>query len=347
MTTTLITCEPTWMEALLQELKRTVPSLLARQLSPGWVSLSGPLPPDTCLVFAEQVLPDVTAIRQGSIQKLASAGLERLLYALDERPGPWRLHVFGIESVFSTVTHLRTQRLEEALLAKLMQQQPQRLASRTASASAPWQQDETLIQLGLESPGCAYFSVVYPEARAGLSRVLSRFPGGQVPVADDPGPPSTAFKKLVEAQLQLGRAIQKGDTCVDLGGSPGGWSYIALRQGASVTAVDRAPLRADLMGHARLHFQTGDAFKFTPSTCVDWLLCDVIAYPERSIALLEHWLEQKLCRAFIVTIKLKGREADGMLEPLKGMLLRQGVSFLVKHLGVNKNEVTAMGWRDV
>ena len=61
---------------------------------------------------------------------------------------------------------------------------------------------------------------------------------------------------------------------------------------AQVVAVDRSPLRDDLMHHARVEFRPGDAFGFEPPRAVDWLLCDVIAAPERTAALLLAWLRR-------------------------------------------------------
>ena len=67
--------------------------------------------------------------------------------------------------------------------------------------------------------------------------------------------------------------------------APGGWAYSALRRGARVTAVDRAPLLPPAGGHPNLTTVLGNAFTFTPpARPVDWLLCDVICEPPRSVA---------------------------------------------------------------
>jgi 23S rRNA C2498 (ribose-2'-O)-methylase RlmM len=60
-----------------------------------------------------------------------------------------------------------------------------------------------------------------------LRRALSR-------IAADKATPSRAYAKLVEAKLRLGRAIRAGETCVDLGASPGSWTYVAVTRGARV-----------------------------------------------------------------------------------------------------------------
>jgi 23S rRNA (cytidine2498-2'-O)-methyltransferase len=104
---------------------------------------------------------------------------------------------------------------------------------------------------------------------------------------------------------------------VDLGAAPGSWTYLALNRGAHVTAVDRSPLRQDLMNHPRLRFMRGDAFQFKPPLPVDWLLCDVVAAPERSAELLLRWLRNRWCRHFVVTLKLK-HESTATLPPSNG-----------------------------
>ena len=108
-------------------------------------------------------------------------------------------------------------------------------------------------------------------------------------------------------------------------------------------AVDRSPLRADLMRHSRLTFHQGDAFKFRPEGPVDWLLCDVIAAPERSIELLLDWVRRKLARHFIVTIKFKGHEDYGELERLKRALPPFCEDVWITRLCANKNEACAFG----
>ena len=130
---------------------------------------------------------------------------------------------------------------------------------------------------------------------------------------------------------------------MDLGASPGGWSYVALQRGALVTAVDRSALRDDLMRHPGLTFVRGDAFAWEPPQPVDWLLCDVIAFPERSLALLERWLSAGLCRRFVVTVKLRGEVELPLLARLEALLARHAAEWELRQLDANKHEVTAYG----
>jgi hypothetical protein len=203
--------------------------------------------------------------------------------------------------------------------------------------------ETSLVQCVLMSPETAWLSAASAPRAYALRSLISSFPRGEVPLADDKSAPSRAFTKLVESEQRLGRQIERGQTCVDLGASPGSWSYVAIQRGAHVIAVDRSELREDLMSNPRLRFETADAFKYKPPQTVDWLVCDVIAAPQRSIDLLLEWLREKRMRNFIVTIKFKGHDEY----PLLGLLKREApplcAEFHLTRLCANKNEVCAFG----
>ena len=80
-----------------------------------------------------------------------------------------------------------------------------------------------------------------------------------------------------------------GDRCVDLGASPGGWTWLLAEVGARVTAVDKAPLDPALVARANVSALQESAFGLEPRA-VDWLVCDVIAYPERLLGLVRRWV---------------------------------------------------------
>ena len=97
------------------------------------------------------------------------------------------------------------------------------------------------------------------------------------------------------------------------------------------------------MRNPRLRFETADAFKYQPPQTVDWLVCDVIAAPQRSIDLLLEWLRDKRMRNFIVTIKFKGHDKYALLETLKRDAAPLCAEFHLTRLCANKNEVCAFG----
>ena len=153
-------------------------------------------------------------------------------------------------------------------------------------------------------------------------------------VEDRVGPPSRAYLKLWEALTRMGRVPVVGETCLDLGASPGGWSWVLASTGAEVVAVDKAPLDARVSGLGNVTQVIESAFALAPRA-VDWLVCDVIAYPARTLALLERWLP--FAGRVVCTVKFQGETDHGMAERIGGL---PGVR--VVHLFHNKHELTVL-----
>jgi 23S rRNA (cytidine2498-2'-O)-methyltransferase len=340
--------EPGWEHRLIAELGRVFPGSSHRSMFPGWIaselveSQLGEQTFEPCIAFANQALPESVGMQAASIADWRRAAGDWLLESLADHHGPWRLHVFGSQFPGASVSTGRCQLIADQL-HELLRKKQRRLVRAEQPAVGPWIDGEALVQIALVAPDRGFCSVCLPPLRQRLRRTVSPFPGGIVEIAPDREAPSRAFAKLLEAELRMDCKITAGETCVDLGSSPGSWAYVALRRGAKVIAVDRSPLRTDLMANPKLEFHRGDAFQYQPPAPVDWLLCDVIAAPARSIELLENWLARRWCRHFCVTIKFRGDSDDGELEPLKRRLSEIGAEFLLRRLTNNKNEVTAMG----
>lgn len=347
MSLQIFTCEPGWETVLSDELGRAFPAAARRALGAGWIEsrTSGGLPHDSepCISFAAQCLPEAQELAAPSVSKWVQQAGGWLIDALREHDAPWRLHVFCVPRPEGSVGPARARLIEQGILEMLRKKQRRLLRSRVIESAAPWLNDEALVQIGLTTSSDGFGSVAPPPLRRRLRRVVSRFPGGVVEIPGDAAAPSRAFAKLAEVQIRLGRGIAPGERCVDLGSSPGSWAYLALRQGAQVTAVDRSPLRDDLMRHPRLDFVRGDAFRYEPSSTVDWLLCDVIAFPSRTIELLQNWLRRRWCRWFCVTVKFKGPDEYDKLDELKAWLAGSGADFFVRRLTSNKNEAMVFG----
>lgn len=298
------------------------------------------LPSPPFLAFARQFLPQARQVQAASINAWAGQIAEEVISVLpDDRP--WRLHIWPRYGEGRAGEH-RCALIREGVMERLKKRR--RVLLRVLEDStASFTPQTSLVQVVLTAPDAGFFSVSPAPQPQALRAIVSTFPAGEVPVAEDKAAPARAFAKLVEAELRLGLAIERGQTCVDLGASPGSWSYVALRRGAFVTAVDRSPLRDDLMRNPRLRFHQGDAFKFKPETPVDWLVCDVIAAPQRSIDLLLEWLRARLMRRFVVTIKFKGADEYALLDQLKREAPALCADFRLSRLCANKNEVCAFG----
>jgi 23S rRNA (cytidine2498-2'-O)-methyltransferase len=224
-------------------------------------------------------------------------------------------------------------------------------AEETAeAAAAPDGLQTTLVQILALGRQDMLVSVARPRRLPTGGTDLAPWPAGLAPIATDRAPPSRAYQKLEEAFQWMGASPVPGEVCVDLGAAPGGWTLTALRRGARVIAVDRSPVEKPAAGDARLTMTIGNAFTYAPPQPVDWLLCDVVCEPPRTLSLIERWLANGWCRNLVCTVKFKGRAGYGVLSTLPALFApRTGAGALrfarVKHLAHNKNEVTVMARR--
>jgi 23S rRNA (cytidine2498-2'-O)-methyltransferase len=202
----------------------------------------------------------------------------------------------------------------------------------------------SLLQVALVDLDMSYASLNGPDELFSFRRQMSPFRAGRFDLVDDSNAPSRAFQKLVETLATLGRTIARGERCLDLGASPGGWTYVAVRRGGYVTAVDRAELRRDLAEHPQVRFERRDGFDWDAERRFDWLLCDMAAFPERIVELLQEVLKPDRCRGFVVTVKFRGRGDDSILETIKRAVALRADEYYVRRLNANKNEATVFGY---
>lgn len=116
------------------------------------------------------------------------------------------------------------------------------------------------------------------------SRCSSPFPNGEVHMVENKiDPPSRAYLKLWETFTVHGVRPQAGEKCLDLGSSPGGWTWVLAQLGCEVISVDKAPLAGALAAHPKVRYVSESAFALEPTSVgrIDWLFSDVICYPER------------------------------------------------------------------
>ncbi len=173
--------------------------------------------------------------------------------------------------------------------------------------------------------------------------------GGQRRMADDPLAPSRSYLKIEEAYLLLGKTPTAGETVVDLGAAPGGWSYSAAKHGARVIAVDNGPLKGGALDHPMIEHLRADAFGFRPEPgqVYDWMLCDLVEEPHHVMTnLIEPWIKNRWCRRFVVILKF-GRVAPvRLLQEISapdGVLAICTTGVRIRHLYHNREEFTFVG----
>ena len=171
----------------------------------------------------------------------------------------------------------------------------------------------------------------------------SSFAMGEVHFQESKIPPSRAYLKLWEALIRIGQMPKIGDSCLEVGASPGSWTWVLQQLGANVIAIDRAKLDPAISSLPNVTFLKKDAFSLGPKDFpkLDWIFSDVICYPEKLLTWIKQWLDVNAKVNFVCTLKFQG---EGGLEIIKEFEKIEG-SHIV-HLFHNKHELTWFKLKD-
>ena len=166
----------------------------------------------------------------------------------------------------------------------------------------------------------------------------SPFANGEIHFVENKlAPPNRAYLKLWETFTRLGVSPGPGDLCLDLGSSPGGWTWVLAQLRARVFSVDKAPLAPEVARNPLVETCSGSAFALDPQLVgdADWIFCDVACYPERLHAMVKRWLDAGTRAHLVCTIKFAGKTDFSALESFLAISGSQAM-----HLFANKHEVT-------
>ncbi len=164
--------------------------------------------------------------------------------------------------------------------------------------------------------------------------------------------PSRSTLKLEEAwhhfipRDQWDERLAPGMTAVDLGASPGGWTWQLVNREIEVMAVDNGPMNEELLESGLVGHYRADGFAFRPKRPVNWMVCDIVEKPAKNAALLETWIGEGLCREAVVNLKLPMKqryaEVKRLLERIADGLAERGVKASIgcKQLYHDREEVT-------
>lgn len=162
-----------------------------------------------------------------------------------------------------------------------------------------------------EIPSIGAFCLLDQNTMIYSAKRLKKWPQGICQFIEDKvNPPNRAYLKLWEALFLLGQYPQPGQTALDLGASPGGWTYVMQSFGTTVTAVDKAKLDEKIAQLPGVHCLQQSAFALEPATLeqnYDWVLSDIACYPDRAYTLIKKWIESGKAKQMIFTIKLQGK----------------------------------------
>lgn len=165
--------------------------------------------------------------------------------------------------------------------------------------------------------------------------------------------PSRSTLKLEEAfhvfipYEEWDKRLKGGLKAVDLGASPGGWTYQLVKHSFFVQAVDNGPMDQALMNSGQVKHFKEDGFKFLPSKKnITWLVCDMVESPVKVTELVIQWLVDGYCSEAIFNLKLpmkkRYEEVKKCIELLENKLKAQGINFKLqaKQLYHDREEVT-------
>lgn len=200
--------------------------------------------------------------------------------------------------------------------------------------------NESRIEFGKPLPKKDFgvLAVFSPETIFYSTHTLKPYPLGIMEfVEDKKTPPNRAYLKLWEIFTLTQRFPQPHETCLDLGASPGGWSWVISTFKSQVKAVDKSPLDGRIAKIKNITFEQGSAFSVQPIHLepVDWIFSDVICYPARLLTFIKRWLASGKVKNMICTIKLQGDTDMSIIEEFKNL---PNSSLL--HLYHNKHELT-------
>lgn len=188
-------------------------------------------------------------------------------------------------------------------------------------------------------PPLGVFSLLDHNTLIYSSKRLKKWPQGHCFFIEDKiNPPNRAYLKLWEALSLLEKYPKPGETVLDLGASPGGWTYVMQSLGALVTAVDKAELDEKIAQCHRVKFIKQSAFAYDPNSLqqpFDWVLSDVICYPDKTYNLVKNWIDSGNAKQLIVTIKMQGQTDREIIRQFQAI-----PNSSVVHLYHNKHEAT-------
>jgi len=153
------------------------------------------------------------------------------------------------------------------------------------------------------------WTLIDPDTLLASAHCSSPFANGEVRFVEDrTAPPSRAYLKLWELFTIQPERPEPGELCLDLGASPGGWTWDLQKLGARVISVDRAPLDDRVAKLAGIEYRRGSAFALDPHAVgpVDWLFSDIVCYPAKLLTLVRKWLQAGNVRRFVCTVKFQG-----------------------------------------
>lgn len=294
------------------------------------------LPPLKDLVFGRQLLPLAERVEEKDLAEK----IDKVMSRANRQIGFWTFHVFGQDDDVATARAIRLDKtVIEAVRKKKAKLHKRYLKPQEFAADARARGD-IVIQAYLKGEDETWFSV------STLGSGVSPQMGGILKQRPRAGSPSRSSSKLEEALQTLGKLPAEGETAVDLGAAPGGWTFTMARHGVRVQAIDHGALEIEaspeilgLITHLK-----ENGLKYLPKAPVDWLCCDMVVQPHETLRMLEAWLDKRWMKHFVVNIKLPQQDPWPEIQAALALLAKHPWAHAtIKQLYHDRKEVTVMG----
>lgn len=353
-----------WEDALAREIEWLFPGTKAGKKFPGLVACTGNSKALTINpVFARQWLPNCHEVKGSSIRNLIEGVGKILDPVLDNSGLPWTFKActpdaFTQDGEKYLQVKSRLDLLEENFLERMNTYRRRAMdrfrpceMSDPGFPSAPSKRPRAalsfpgiIVQMVIVEAGTLWLSISETlKIRDGIALPLIWYNNPGLAAHDDFAP-CRSYYKIEEAWLKCGISPVPGETCVDLGAAPGGWTWAALKRGAKVIAIDAADLNRRVADHPQCEHLRENGYSYLPSGKVDWMFCDMIVKPMATIGLLERWLEAGICRKFVVNVKFRGKDPSSILISISELNAKWNFKKLsVRHLFHDRNEITLVG----
>lgn len=294
-------------------------------------------------VFERQRLPRVERTPLDALKPIPAATAARVFCHGLNALHPWGTHRIVLEE--DPALQRRLPGIEKALVRVIGATCPALRDQYTGEAKPQAEplQSFDILQLVLGYQGL--WTSLGPQ-----QELLSPQPGGRYRMRRLPGAPSRSYLKVEEAIARMPCTPREGDTVVDLGAAPGGWSFAMATRGCRVTAVDHGSMRIPGPEASRVQHLKADGLTYDPGgrkAAVDWMLSDMLISPGGAIGLLRKWMTGARARYIICNVKLPQQQPWSAVKPLLDMLKRQRrYTSEVRQLFHDRREVTVMARRN-
>jgi 23S rRNA C2498 (ribose-2'-O)-methylase RlmM len=296
-------------------------------------------------VFARQYLPRAMLFQNLSLEDCAQSIIGRfdvMAKRNNRQTGRWTLHAFAVD-VDNCLAAAKV--ISKKLLAHVRQKHPEFQKRYVEAKDFPdtcKNPDDIVLQIFVSAEKQVWFSI------GSLAEGIHPFEGGFQRMRTLKGAPSRSASKLEEALLVMNKHPESGQTAVDLGAAPGGWSFVMARYGANVQAIDHAKLDESAFKGLKgtIEHITSNGLTFEPLQTVDWLVCDMVISYRDTLSVLKRWQKKALMRHFVINIKLsRTNHWQQVRDALAELRDFEWTYTHARHLLHDRNEITLIGYK--